>query len=663
MTKHLARLMLCAALSAFGATVLADSPVPIKHFFTRNVYSQPRLSPSGRYLSIVSPDPDYPERNLLAIVDLKGMKIFRTFRVATGDEEMFGRIEWVNDHRLVFTTAFRLGGFDQPFPTGRIYAINVDGNNVRLLQRNKSWRDWVGYSLLHVLREDPYHIITGSYSRWNPPQAFLVDVRGNNGTLAASWGKDKNPNVHRIATSPLQNGWLRTDHAGHVRLALGYGAVSGGSRWAYRDTGAMDWKQLPEKLFDPVENVGPVGFTADDKQITLLAYAPSGTLGLYNYDPDTKKKTLVYDDPANDIDATSFYDGLMYGPRRNVVAVITMPGRPKLTLIGGDGPAAKMLKAFSTSFPNEFPRVVSWTRDGSKAVVEVSSGRDPGLYYLVDTRTLHAAPLFKHRPDIDPADMASVKPFSFKARDALVVHGYITSPKQDKSPPPMIVYVHGGPHGIRDQWRFDPMAQLLASRGYAVLQVNYRGSAGYGRTYMRAGYRHWGTTMQYDVIDATRWAIKQGYADPKRICILGGSYGGFAALRSSELAPDLYKCTVGYDGVYDLPMMFKKGDITWSSFGPHYLHYVLGDDMADLKDQSPVSHVDKLKSAIYLIQGGSDRRAPPAQVDELKAALDSAGKHYEYLYKENEGHGFYKVSDQRELAKKLLDFFDKSIGG
>lgn len=670
MTTRLMRYLLTALL-IFTSLDVAAKQVPIDAFFTHNIYSQPRLSPTGRYLSIVAPDPEFPERNLLEIVDLKSMKLIHVFRVSTprdpfGNREVFERITWVSDQRLVFSTGFRIGGFDQPVASGKIYAIDVDGGSIRLLQANKSWTEWTGYGVIGKFADDSRHVVTSSYSRWNPPQAFIVNVAGNNGTLAATWGTGKNPNAHRLVSSPLENGDLMVDHAGQVRVARGYDVPSGRSVWAYRDSGSDDWRRLPQDLYAPDLGVGPIGFTPGNDKIDLLEFAPTGTLGLYHYDPKADTKTLVYADADNDINEHFFSSGIMYGPwllGQRAFAVTLMPGRPKLVLLHKDGPGAKILKAFNSSFPHDYTRIVSWTYDGSEAVVSASGDRDPGTYYLVDSSTLHATPLFNLRPDIDSKDMASMKPITFKARDGMTIHGYLTEP-QGATPDklPMIVYVHGGPHGVRDEWGFEPWVQLLANRGYAVLQINYRGSAGYGWQYEKAGFRHWGTTMQYDVIDGTRWAIAHGIADSHRICIFGGSYGGFAALRSSELAPDLYRCTVGYDGVYDLPMMKKKGDITWFSAGRAYLDEVLGTDAADLADQSPVNHVDRLRGGLFLIQGGEDYRAPSEQVDELKAALDKAGKKYRYLYKPNEGHGFFLISDERELARKLLKFFDAYIG-
>jgi dipeptidyl aminopeptidase/acylaminoacyl peptidase len=195
-----------------------------------------------------------------------------------------------------------------------------------------------------------------------------------------------------------------------------------------------------------------------------------------------------------------------------------------------------------------------------------------------------------------------------------------------------------------------------------VLQVNYRGSGGYGYDYERAGWREWGGKMQDDVTDATRWAIAQGIADPQRICIYGSSYGGYAALEGAVKEPDLYECAVGYVGVYDLPLMYRRGDIPQSSFGEAYLKRQLGDDMSVLASHSPINQLDSLKARVMLVVGGEDRRVPPVQGLSLHQALAKRNIAHEWLYKPNEMHGFYDEANRAELYAKLVQFVDSSIG-
>ena len=258
--------------------------------------------------------------------------------------------------------------------------------------------------------------------------------------------------------------------------------------------------------------------------------------------------------------------------------------------------------------------------------------------------------------------MANMRPVTLKARDGVTLHGYLTLPTDGNGKNlPLILNPHGGPHGIRDAWGWDPEAQFFATHGYAVLQVNYRGSGGYGMKFQDMGYRRWGTTMQSDLADAVHWAIGQGIADPKRICVYGASYGGYAALENSILYPGLYKCTVGYVGVYDLTLL-GRSDFSHYAFGDRYLDVVLGDDKSTLEAESPVYQADKIKDPLFIIYGGADKRVVPENAEELMAALDKLGRKYEVMYERNEGHGFTKPQHNCELHTRMLHFFDKYIG-
>jgi len=260
--------------------------------------------------------------------------------------------------------------------------------------------------------------------------------------------------------------------------------------------------------------------------------------------------------------------------------------------------------------------------------------------------------------------MAPMQPIALPARDGLQLHGWLTRPKNAAAgqPLPLVVLPHGGPFGIVDEWEFDSDTQLLAQAGYAVLRLNYRGSGGYGRSFQQAGARQWGGTMQDDLTDATRWAIAQGHADPQRICIYGGSYGGYAALMGVAKEPDLYRCAVGYVGVYDLQMMrsdngrIARWTRTWSDEW-------VGSDSQQLADASPTRLADRIKVPVLLVAGGEDEVAPVEHTRRMERALRSAGVPVETMYVANEGHGFYKPENKRAYYTKLLDFFATHLGG
>ena len=283
--------------------------------------------------------------------------------------------------------------------------------------------------------------------------------------------------------------------------------------------------------------------------------------------------------------------------------------------------------------------------------------------YLFDRDSGSVRFLMKGAPQLDPARMSKVVPFSFKARDGLTLYGYMTMPRGGGKGLPTIINPHGGPIGIRDDWGFNGEAQLLASRGYLVVQLNYRGSGGYGQAFEDRGHGEWGTKMQDDLTDVTRWVAAQGYADPSRVCIYGGSYGGYASLMAVAKEPDLYKCAVGYAGVYDLEMMYHKGDVSERESGKRYLRRTIGTDETQLHARSPAFLADRIKAPVFLAAGLKDERAPPEQTAAMRDALKAAGHPAEEVILEpNEMHGFYAEDAQFNLYAKMLAFFDKYIG-
>ncbi|MGA7965402.1 MAG: S9 family peptidase, partial [Gammaproteobacteria bacterium] len=342
-----------------------------------------------------------------------------------------------------------------------------------------------------------------------------------------------------------------------------------------------------------------------------------------------------------------------------------MPGKVETLALEAKSPKMQDLAALTQTFPKQQVEITSATRNGSESVVRVWSDDNPGTYYLFAHKPKPSlTELFKAEPWVHPSTMSPMRPITFKARDGVTLHGYLTVPKNSSGKDlPMLVIVHGGPYGIRDHWGYDSEVQLFASRGYAVLQVNYRGSGGYGNKLVVLGIQHWGDTMQNDVADGVHWAINQGIANPKRICIYGGSYGGYSALMSAERFPDLYRCAIGYSGVYDLFVLkTRKGDIDRSAYGRRYLHEVLGSSDAKLKKFSPVYQVGSLKVPVLLMHGGQDVRAPVKGYDEMVAAIKKHGTPLKTLYFPREGHGFYKLDHRVKAYDKMLAFLNKYIG-
>jgi len=380
---------------------------------------------------------------------------------------------------------------------------------------------------------------------------------------------------------------------------------------------------------------------------------------LWRIDPVTGQGKQVSNSGTVDVG-----ERLWSSDHKTLLAVRYDDGVPYWDFIAPDHPETALFAGLVKAFDGKAVDFSGISDDGNRVLMRVYSDRDPGQVYLFDRKAGQARFLLASREWIKPAQMSPMKPVQVKTRDGMVIHGYLTVPAgSDGKGLPLIVNPHGGPHGPRDEWGFNPEVQLLASRGYAVLQMNYRGSGGYGARYMAAGYRKWGTAMQDDLTDSVRWAVAQGIADPARVCIYGASYGGYAALMSVVREPDLYRCSVGYVGVYDLDVQRRDSDTAQSAYGRSYLNVVYPESAGERQAQSPVYGVDRIKSAVMLVHGAKDERVPIKHMHELVKRMEAVGKKPEQIVVEKkEAHGFRDIDNNVNLYTKMLAFFDQHIG-
>jgi dipeptidyl aminopeptidase/acylaminoacyl peptidase len=653
MLKHFGqRLALASALLCAAAQ--AAPQLPTRAFFEDPQYRSVRISPDGKRLAVVMPNAE--GRELIAFIDLADRKVTGSARF-TGSHTVVWNYRWVSDTRVVIETARKFFGLDEAVPNGELYGVDYDGGQFKMLTGpgarsnlesvRMTQRDTVVFSeLLHTPFEGSTETIIQTWNaiRWAFPIARRLDV--NTGRTV------------QLIKGPVQGGSLYTDRNGEIRFADGLNEERNRRKVMYRSPEAPDWRDLGPVLdtLGDRDEVKVLGVAEDGQSIYVTGEAQDSR-DLYRIGIDGSSPRLL-----------SHRDGLDVGTmewsqdRTKIVAVNYAPGRFERVYIEPDDPRARLLRMLDSAFSGQTVHITSTSRGGALAVVHVGSDVNSGDFYLFDTRTKKAEYLFSAHEQLDPELLAPVEPVTIKARDGLVMHAYLTRPLGRSGPAPMVVLVHGGPHGIRDHWAFDPEAQFLANRGYAVLQVNYRGSGGYGKRFETAGYRRWGAEMQDDLTDATRWAVAQGHADPQRICIAGASYGGYAALMGVAREPDLYKCAFGYVGVYDLPLMYGQGDIPESDWGRNFLEKVLGTDDADLRNRSPVYQAHRIKAAVFLAHGGLDYRAHPEHFHRLKRALDKAGKPYEEMWRQGEGHGFRNVENKVALYDQLAAFLAKHIG-
>lgn len=626
--RLLANLVL-AALLALPAAVLARPPqLPVGDFFKDPEFTSVSLSPSGKYITVSVPQGD---RTVLAAFEVEGMKLVGKWDY--GDKKHIDRVSWVNDERFLMYVTEKLGRFDFRVGTPDVYASNVDG---------KQRADMPNLGVYQIVDKN-----------WDDPRSILVQRSVDSAFLFKYDVYDGR--VVTVATAPVRFGSFVLDHEGEVRYAVGQEEDleqvtlrRDGDRWTTIHSSEMGGAVRT-----------PVSFDGENKRVFFEVSEKGEPTRLVLQDPESREETEV---AANaNVDSLGY---LFSSDERELLAVAYMDGVPNYVFVNREHPESKVYAGLINAFPDRAVRFGGISRDGKKILFSAFSDVEPPSYYLFDRETGSAQFLLASRDWIKPEQMSEMTPMSFLARDGTRVHGYLTVPEGSNGRDlPLIVHPHGGPHGPRDMWAFNPEVQFLANRGYAVLQVNFRGSGGYGTAFERKGYRNWGTTMVDDMTDAVDWAIENGVADKDRICTYGASYGGYAALQMVVREPDKYQCAIGYVGVYSLPLMFKDGDIPETKAGQSYLARVLPEGLGAQQLQSPAYNIDKIRIPVMLVHGAKDQRVPISQYELLKENLEKAGRPPEVTVVEaKEGHGFYDFDNQVALYTAMEAFLAKHIG-
>ncbi|QYK01747.1 S9 family peptidase [Shewanella psychrotolerans] len=625
------------------------------HLFSRSTeFSQVKISPSGDYLSaITSKDGKY----MLMILDAKTKKPVNVVRFPSNAQ--VGHYEWVNDERVVLTKEYLKGWSDHPIYYGELMAINADGSKATYLfgylgseqqtgshiKKNTPIRA-TAYILDPMPEDERYMLVKalpwgsgGSNTAENLQQVYRVDVY--KGTRK------------KIATAPISYANFLPDHDGNIRFVSGTRDYISSSLYYLDDGNWVDTEKLNLNLND----ISPIAFSDDKNSVYVLGSENNQPKAIYLVNVKTGTKKLISQDKV--VDPSNVWINKI---NKQIYAVEYGNGYPTYEFVGNQDKLATTLKQLLEALPGHQVHLVSQTNDMSKLVIKAFNDRNPGDYYIFDSNTKKLEYLVSQKNWLDPDQMAEVKPITFTSRDGTVINGYLTLPfgKEAKNLP-LVVNPHGGPHGVRDWWGFDAQNQMIASEGAAVLQVNFRGSGGYGKAFEHAGHQKWGSDIQYDIIDATQYVIDQGIADKDRICIVGGSFGGYSALQSPILAPDLFKCAIGFAGVYDLEVMFNEGDVQGRRAGQRYLAQVLSEDPKTLKAMSPSQNIDKLKAKLLLVHGGEDERAPIEQLEALEEGLKKHNYPYKKLVMDDEGHGFYNDEHRAKYYRQMMSFLKQNL--
>ncbi len=612
-----------SSLTAASTAFAQAKSLPMRDFFKNPQEAAHQISPDGKYLSWVAP---YERRLNVHVRPLAGGP---TVRVTSETARDISGYFWKGD-RILYVKDF---GGDENF---HVVSVNLKGEDLKDLTPG----DKVRAQIVDGLPDDDGHIIVSHNKR----DAKVFDVFRTN----VATGAEK-----LIAQNPGNITSWGTDHDGKLRIA---GTTDGvNTTLLYRDKEEDAFKPLLTTNFK--ESVAPLFFTFDNKRLYVASNRGRDKLGIFEFDPVTAKEGKLIGEHA-EVDV----DGLNFSRKRKVLTTLTYTTwKGQRTFLDKESEA--MFKAVEAKLPGYEISFVSANKAEDKFIVATYNDKTRGKRYIYDKATGKLDFLADISPWLAESALADMKPVSYKSRDGLTINGYLTLPK-GVSPKnlPVVVNPHGGPWA-RDSWRFNPEVQFLANRGYAVFQMNFRGSTGYGRKFWEASFKQWGKTMQDDVTDGVQWLVKEGIADPKRVAIYGGSYGGYTTLAGVTFTPDLYAAAVDYVGVSNLFTFMGTIPPYWKPY-LEMLYEMVGHPEKDkelLASASPALHADKIKTPLFIAQGAKDPRVNKAESDQMVEALKKRGVTVEYMVKDNEGHGFRNEENRFEFYEAMEKFLSTHL--
>lgn len=623
--------------------------VPVEAFTEEITYSTPRISPDGSHLAInvrikrgerlVPTLTIYtlPERKVVSTIALPGYEIPLDFA-------------WISNERLIVRKGLEVGERERPEATGEVVAVNMDGSKQEYLYGSKGFKqssrgdrygDDHGWgSLAHLPQARDGHVFLTA-RLWRASRTMLYDINTNNAARKL------------VADIPMKNVSFVFQNDAQPRFA--HGIDDDNLDVLYRrDDSSGDWQKMDQSSFGG--RLRPFAFAPGDRSFYAWFAVDQGPYQVVEVDLATMKRNVIAQDPLTSIERVE-------RTSRPAVpfAIGSVVGVPSLRYLDDKLPDAILHKSLTSAFPGTSVHFLNFSDDGQKLLFEVISDRDPGSYYLFDRKLGKAEMLFSNMEQIDAEQMAPRLPVSFLNRDGVIITGYLTLPANPaKAKLPMILLPHGGPFDVRDSWYFDDDAQFLASRGYAVLQVNFRGSSGHGEKFIRSGYREWGGKLLNDLIDGVKWANARSDIDAGRVCVFGISYGGYAALMLPVREPTMFKCAVGYSGRYDLVTKYDQKGIPGDLRLNNFLKDSMGDDPAILKANSPISYADRIKLPVLMVHGGKDKITDIGQAEQMREALTKAGHPPEWFVVKSQGHGFYDAGYRKEFYQKLEEFLSKN---
>lgn len=633
MKKTLSFLKLLAAILVIAGCTNSTNKesvapkIDMKLFFKNGEKTNFQISPDGIYFSYIANYKDILNIFVQRKDDSVGVRVTNdTIRSITQYMWKGGSIIFAQD----------VGG-DENF---QIFSVNADGTGLKSLTPYPGYRT-ILLDDLHLIPGKEKEMLIGINLRnkqyFDP---YLINIES--GKLTLMYDNKEN-----------YDSWS-TDNNGVIRLATKTDGVN--VTYLYRNSDKEKFHELITTSFK--ETFVPQSFDSINKNIYVLSNMGRDKTALIEFDPDANKEIReIFSQPDYDL------KGMYYDKRKKKISNVWWDSDKTVDYYFDkqrDTIISSLLKKFQ-GYQIYFGSIDDAMHNG---IMIMYSDKLPVKYYLYDFKSGSINEIANPYPWLDENIMASMKPISYKTRDGLTIHGYLTLPKGVEAKNlPVIINPHGGPWA-RDGWYFNPEVQFLANRGYAVLQMNYRGSTGYGKAFWQSSFKQWGKKMQDDITDGVEYLKKEGIADPKRIGIYGGSYGGYATLAGVAFTPDLYTCAVDYVGVANLFTFMNTIPPYWEPYRKQFYEMV-GDPEKDsllFVETSPALHADRIKAPLFIAQGANDPRVNKAESDQMVEALKKRGITVEYMVKNNEGHGFLNQNNRYDFYGAMEKFLDKHMG-
>ena len=601
--------------------------IPLEDFFKTPQRSQYRLSPDGKLIAYAAP---WHGRKNIYVLSAQSPADSGKRITAETDRDLAG-FSFANNNTITFSKDF---GGDENF---HIFTVRADGSG----QKDVTPYPKVRASIVDDLPEDDAHMLI-SMNKRNPEEFDVYKLNVDNGQLAM------------VAQNPGKaEGWV-TDNDGKIRACVQSDGVN--QSLLYREVESQPFRKLLTTSFK--EQVSPQGFDATNKMMYVSSNRGRDKSAAFEFDPQTAKEgKLIYENP--DVDVA----GMEYSRRyKKLVAVHYEDAKEQVKWL--DDSYAALDKAVVAALGTADYWIGSHDKAEENFIIQTYGDRTGGVIYHFNASTGKASKLAERMPWLKKQQLAEMKPITYKSRDGMTINGYLTLPVgMEAKNLPVVVNPHGGPWA-RDSWGFNPEIQFLANRGYAVLQMNFRGSTGYGRQFWEASFKQWGKKMQDDVTDGVEYLKKEGIADPKRVAIYGGSYGGYATLAGLAFTPDVYACGVDYVGVSNMFTFMKTIPPYWKPFMA-MMYEMAGDPVKDsllLAEVSPALHVDKIKAPLFVAQGRNDPRVNVDESDQIVNNLKKRGVTVQYMVKDNEGHGFHNEENRFDFYRAMEKFLGEHIG-